>query len=222
MFTIGTRPNSSAWSTEHRADARQVAAVADHDQVVVDVRLGIRRKRSMCGMKSYIGGTGSLHTGVARPPSASTSSATAERRAERIRVRVLVADGQDPACGADASATTSRARRERPPASARWCHALRRAGRVVAARGAPVAPVRRGRRWPASAGSPRGAARPLSPPCLEIVEDLQHASAALGRVVLLDVQLRDALQAQLAQAVADEGHGVARARSVCLRSSAGR
>ena len=58
------------------ADPRQVAAVADHDEVVVEVRVGLRRKRSMRGMKSYIAGTGSALSGVARPPSYSTASAT--------------------------------------------------------------------------------------------------------------------------------------------------
>src|SRR5262249_48944788 len=41
---------------------------------------------------------------------------------------------------------------------------------------------------------------------LEIVEDRQHARAAFGAVVIFDMQLGDALQAQLAEPAAYERH----------------
>ena len=48
----------------------------------------------MPGRKSYSGGIGSVHTRSARPPRASTIAGDRERRAERVGVGVLVADGQ--------------------------------------------------------------------------------------------------------------------------------
>ena len=59
-------------------------------------------------------------------------------------------------------------------------------------------------------GAGAGSASPLPrrglQAMLDVVQDLEHPGAALGRVVLLDVQLGDALQSQVAQSMPHEGH----------------
>ncbi len=83
MSTMGTRSKSSAWSVSTRPTR------ARSPQSQTTMRSGSRsgsgdvRKRPMCGMKSYMAGTGSAQTALTRAPRASSAKATprAEPRA---------------------------------------------------------------------------------------------------------------------------------------------
>ena len=164
---------------------------------------GSWRKRSMCGMKSYIGG----HRIRAHRRGAAAQLLTASATASA-----------DPSASASGfswqTVSTSRAARMRATTSAGHATAMSAAGQ------------RRGRhcRCPstfrASLGGGNGASltrrwggqrlgqlgQLALPALLELIEDLQHARAAGGGLVLLDVQLGDALQAQSAQPLAHERH----------------
>ena len=170
-------------------------------------------------------GGGSVQAAVAAPPSARTTC-HAESRAQRVGIGVLVADGEDPAAAPEArdhASGTARGHGRRGRPSSRPVADAASAGRPSRAgpgraRGtrSPAAAARRRRRAGAAAARRLGIggvalvghARPASAATrrrrrglgvaagLQLVEELQHARAALGDVVELDVQLRDALQAQ--------------------------
>ncbi len=96
MTTRGRRVEQLGMPHAHGADPVQRPAVGDHEQVVVG-RRGPDRSgtaRSPAGSRRAAG-PGRCTRGRAWPPSASTSRDDRERRAERVRVGVLVADRQD-------------------------------------------------------------------------------------------------------------------------------
>ena len=183
----------------------------------------------MWGMKSYIAGTGSLLATVARPPSSSTASAMARANAEGIRLGLSWPTVEHRRRAPSSPSTTAlRAPpRGRPGAGTRSAGAPvtaaprpRRTARGPRACGSPSAAssastvpaasawAARGRlaAAQASAAPPRAAAGAVSWPCSSSSRICMHARAPLGRVVLAQVQLGDALEAQVAQLVAHEGH----------------
>ena len=183
------------------------------------------------------------------PPSASTSRHDAERRAERVGVRVLVADRQHAPGAAqpvdddlrDGGEVRRRGRRVIASAfRGRLARAPCRASSAACPAGATAAAAATGARTadggssvevvglvdarrPASAATRSAAGRASGRLArLELVEQLEDPGAALGRVVEADVELRDPPDPQpLAQLVADERHRVARARRRAASRSAG-
>ena len=165
----------------------------------------------MCGMKPYIGGTTSEHSGVAVLPSVSSASATpsAEPNASASgltwqTVRTLRAARMRETTSTGTAATSSAVSEfSRHLSGPRL--ALRGFGRAGTGSTAEMPSRQRLRLGQLT----RAAA-------LELVEDGQHARAALGRIVLFDVQLRYALKAQLAQSAAHERHRVPKSAQCLL------
>ena len=235
MMTRGSRSNSSAWRTPTSPIRSSEPQSEMTTRSYGAAGSGSVRKRSMPAMNAYRSGTGSVHTGSAVPPRASTSADDPERRPERVRVRVLVADRQH-APGA-AQPVDDGLRDGVEVAVERDGHArtLARAGRLA----------RRGRAGGrASSPGPRRDRRPdrrrrlfgqvvrlaeawhrrrqrfgdrgvriRHAPGLELGQQLEDPRTALGRVVQVDVQVRDAPDPEPpAQLVADERHRVAQRR----------
>ncbi len=218
MTRMGTRPNSSACSWATRPTRRQLARVADHDEVVRHVRVGL-------GADAVDVGHEAVHRGHriaadARSPGRPDAPRRARWRARSRRHRDRGSRGRwrgsprrpaaDPRPPAGTVARSAGRQRHQRRVSRHTAHPSAPlpppagAGRaaVLARRAAP------GR--PASAPAPATPRRPSRGGCLrallQVVEDLEHAGATLRRVVLAQVQLRDALQAQVAQPMPHERH----------------
>ena len=181
-------------------------------------------------MKSYSGGTGSVHTASARPPSASTSRTTpsvaptvsasgfswltaSTRRALRQAVHDGLRDGVEVRSEVDAHRDVRRGvlvevvgrgpgRRLRGRGGT--------TGRTADGGSSPRSSVWWTRATGVGSDSADGHVRVGRRARLDLGQELEDPGAALGGVVEMDVQIRDPLDPQaLAELVPDERHGVA-------------
>ena len=102
MLTIGQPAEQLGVTLEHGAHPRQVAAVADHDQVVIVIRIGVLAE----ALDLRHEGIHLRHRIAAQWRRAAAQllhrQGHRQRRAERVRLRVLVADAEDVASSPDA------------------------------------------------------------------------------------------------------------------------
>ena len=211
MTTRGRRSNSSACRSRDRADALERAAVGDRrggrSRRPGPGRSGTaRRRQEVVQRRDRV----RAHR-VGRAAERLDELDDAERRPERVGIGVLVADGQHPPRAAEAldddvrHGVEVRRQVDGHRRACRWAGPARRVGRRrrrvawagSTADGGSSAGRPRGARAATGVGSvsPSGRSPSGAVPALELVEQLQDARAPLGRVVELDVQVRDALDA---------------------------
>ena len=204
------------------ADAVERAAVRDHHEVVVAVRTrvgpdAVDLREVVVQGRGQVGGDR-----IGRPAEGLDEPDDAQRRPERVGVGVLVADRQDASGAADPLDHEVRHGVEvrgeidghRPDRGLAWLR-LGPYLRFGRGGGRAAAGVGSSGRSPSCGSRATGVGRTSTPfgssvgdlAELDVVQELQDAGAALGGVVELDVEVRDAPQAQpRPELVADERH----------------
>ncbi len=205
----GHPPEQLGVIDQHPSHAFEVAAVADHDQVVVQVGVGRRPKALDAGHEVVHRRHGVRAHGRRPPTERFHDEGVRERRAERVGLWVLVADGQH-------GAGRAKARHDlcRHGGHVGACQGRRRwMGRTHEVGGARIGD--RGIRldgfglelcppWGRQRLGHRSRIRFVAR--LEFLEDGQHARALLRGLIEPQVELRDAADAKLAEAMPNEWH----------------